>query len=170
MFPFKAEERPQQNFDLVDIILEDDIFDITRIHFGDRVPLTISLQSHLATQTGQHMQLLAEKVAKVQQMQQVSAEYLAVRYEEGNLNHQAEQVINTAEETNQPSSSLPSSPRLNRDHQDVLRMSGSNIHSQSRLIRYFCPFVFYDHQGDVQGVVPEGGQPGAEDMSAGDQD
>jgi len=75
------------------------------------------LQSHLATQTGQHMQLLAEKVAKVQQMQQ------------------AEQVINTAEETNQPSSSLPSSPRLNRDHQDVLRMSGSNIHSQSRLIR-----------------------------------
>jgi len=73
---FRAEERPQQNFDLVESILEDDIFDTIRINFGDRVPLTISLQSHLANQTGQHMQLLAEKVAKVQQMQQVSAEYL----------------------------------------------------------------------------------------------
>jgi hypothetical protein len=66
------------------------------------------------------MQLLAEKLAKVQQMQQ------------------AEQVLSSSsqvQEDLQPSSSLPSSPRLSRDHQDGLRMSGSNMHSQSRLIR-----------------------------------
>jgi len=90
----------------------------TSIGCKQKLPRSL-LQTHLTDQTAQHMQLLAEKLAKVQQMQQ------------------AENVLTNSnlEETSQPSNSLPSSPRLTRDHQDVLRMSGSNMHSQSRLIR-----------------------------------
>eukprot|EP00092_Neocalanus_flemingeri_P012024 GFUD01012961.1.p1 GENE.GFUD01012961.1~~GFUD01012961.1.p1 ORF type:complete len:456 (+),score=126.82 GFUD01012961.1:78-1445(+) len=80
------------------------------------------LQSHMASQTGQHMQLLAEKLAKVQQIQQ------AGQVLEHSTSHQSV-------EESQPCSSLPTSPQLSREHQSVLRMSGSNMHSQSRLIK-----------------------------------
>jgi len=80
------------------------------------------LKNHLASQTGHHMQLLAEKLAKLQQLQQ------------------AGQVLTDStsdQQDSQPCNSLPSSPQLSRDHhnQGGLRMSGSNIHTQSKLIR-----------------------------------
>ena len=87
--------------------------------------------------------------------------------------NQAEQVltnINPALEEDKLSSSLPSSPRLSRDHQDVLRMSGSNMHSQSKLLRYDRSNKFYLIDADTQRAVPESCQSGAEDLSAGDKD
>ena len=65
-----------------------------------------------------HMKLLAEKLTKVQQLQQ------------------AERVFSCncqTEEEEYSANSLPSSP-LQRNYQGV-RMSGSNLHSQTRLIR-----------------------------------
>ena len=46
----------------------------TSIGCRQKVPRKL-LQSHLCSHTGQHMQLLAEKLAKVQQMQQVWYKY-----------------------------------------------------------------------------------------------
>lgn len=81
------------------------------------------LGTHLASQTSSHMQLLAGQLNKIQQTQQ------------------AGQVLNESEylelprEDDKNARSQPGSPPLRRDHQSVLRLSGSNIHSQSRLIR-----------------------------------
>lgn len=72
-----------------------------------RVPRS-QLQEHLRSQVVHHMQLMAEKLTKLHQIQ-------------------------TADATIQECSSLPSSPQLSRDPN--IRLSGSNLHNNSKLVR-----------------------------------
>lgn len=73
------------------------------------------LKNHLASQMVHHMQLLADKMAKVQQIKS------------------AEEIAECALEESEGSSSLPGSPSLQREHR--MRLSGSNLHNNSRLLR-----------------------------------
>jgi TNF receptor-associated factor 6 len=74
------------------------------------------LPGHLASQTVHHMQLLADKMAKLQQLQ--SAEEIA--------------DCAVAEASCSPGS-LPGSPSMERGQ--PVRLSGSNLHSSSKLLR-----------------------------------
>ena len=80
------------------------------------------LARHLETSATHHMRLLADKLTKLQQVQQ--AERVMSR------------VWSTEEE--EECSSLPASSdtTLTRTEHQAVRMSGSNLHSQARLIRY----------------------------------
>ena len=101
------------------------------------------LQRHLETSATHHMRLLADRLTKLQQVQQ--AERVISR------------VCSTEEE--EECSSLPATatPLTRTEHQAV-RMSGSNLHSQARLIR--CSLSLYCCQGSYltthQGTLPEG--------------
>ena len=85
------------------------------------------------------MQLLAGQLNKIQQTQQVADMYTEYTYL--TFLNQAGQVLNESEymelprEDDMNTRSQPGSPPLRRDHQSVLRLSGSNIHSQSKLLR-----------------------------------
>ena len=75
------------------------------------------MRAHMETSVMTHMRLLADKMTKLQQTQ--GAERLYVR--------------ETEKEEEEGCSSLPGSP-ITREFQGV-RMSGSNFHSQARIIR-----------------------------------
>ena len=77
------------------------------------------VQHHLESSLIHHMKLLSEKLTKVHQIQQ------------------AEKILCHQHEEEDACTSLPSSPlqREHHQHQQGIRMSGSNLHSQARLIR-----------------------------------
>jgi len=102
----------------------------------DRKILRKDYQEHMEKHSVSHMKLLAEKLTKVQQLQQ------------------AERVFSCncqTEEEEYSANSLPSSP-LQRNYQGV-RMSGSNLHSQTRLIRELYQKVINLEQGQCQNEI-----------------
>lgn len=74
-----------------------------------------NLQGHLANQTVHHMQLLADKLNKLQQIQQVG-------------------TFVDPEDDHNPSS-LPSSPVPALSREQGIRFSGSNLHNNGKLLR-----------------------------------
>ena len=101
------------------------------------------LQRHLDTSATHHMRLLADKLTKLQQVQQ--AERVMSR------------VWSTEEE--EECSSLPASSdtTLTRTEHQAVRRSGSNLHSQARLIRYSLSLCCQrSYQTINQGTLPEG--------------